>query len=258
MKKTYRIFAMILALILAVSALSAPVTTVCAADDNIASDKAVTVKAFDTAELATHTARQFTEGTPIGIRMGFGAPFNKFTLCMPTWGDKTVCLTLSLYKWDTDLDTSRAASPVATRKIENHPDNGHAMLSFDEQPAGEYLICIDEFSGGRLGAWQMSDAVSHAYTYESGVEKAASWEISVSFTKTPVEPFLPLESIKDAIDGKHTPPAEWEMPADHPVNTHKVMPDTWVFTDGLGRESLTYEDVGGIREDKTVAMFYWT
>ncbi len=226
--------------------------------DNIASDKAVTVKAFDTAELASHTARQFTEGTPVGIRMGFGAPFHKLTLCMPTWGDKTVCLTLSLYKWDTDFDTTRTAPPVASRRIENHPDNGHAALSFDEQPAGEYLICVDEFSGGRLGAWQMSAAVSNAYTYESGVEKAASWEISVSFTKTPVEPFRKIESAKDAIDGKHTAPAEWEMPADHLVNTHKVMPDTWVFTDGLGRESVTYEDVGGVKEDRTVAMFYWT
>ena len=257
MKNICRALAVILALIMAVSAFSALLTTV-HAEDNIASDKAVTVKAFDTAELATHSARQFTEGTPIGIRMGFGAPFNKFTLCMPTWGDKSVNLTLSLYKWDTDFDTTRSKAPVATKKIEKHPDNGHAMLSFDEQPAGEYLICIDEFSGGRLGAWQMSAAVSNAYTYESGVEKPASWEISVSFTKTPVEPFLKIESAKDAIDGKHTAPAEWEMPADHLVNTHKVMPDTWVFTDGLGRESLTYEDVGGIKEDKTVAMFYWT
>ena len=258
MKKSCRFLAVILALVITVSTIAVLMTAVHADDSNIASDKAVTVKAFDTAELATHTARQFTEGTPIGIRLGLGAPFNQFTLCMPIWGDKTVCLTLALYKWDTNFDTTREKAPVATKKIENHPDNGHAMLSFDEQPAGEYLICIDEFSGGRLGAWQMSDAVSHAYTYESGVEKAASWEISVSFTKTPVEPFLPLESTKDAIDGKHTPPAEWEMPADHLVNTHKVMPDTWVFTDGLGRESLTYEDVGGIREDKTVAMFYWT
>ncbi len=250
-----------LALLLAVLMLSSSVAilfTVNAADDNIASDQPVTIKAFDTAELATHSARQFTEGTPIGIRMGFGAPFNKFTLCMPTWGDKTVNLTLSLYKWDTDFDTTRTKAPVATKKIEKHSDNGHAMLSFDEQPAGEYLICIDEFSGGRLGAWQMSSAVSNAYTYESGVEKPASWEISVSFTKTPVEPFLKIESAKDAIDGKHTPPAEWEMPADHLINTHKVMPDTWVFTDGLGRESLTFEDVGGVKEDKTVAMFYWT
>ena len=259
MKKIHRRIAIALALLMTLSVMAALMTVMSAADDsNIASDKATTVKAFDTAELSTHTARQLTAGTPIGIRMSMGAPFNKFTLCMPTWGDKTVCLTLSLYKWDTDFDTTRTVAPVATARIENHPDNGHAALSFDEQPAGEYLICIDEFSGGRLGVWQMSDAVSHAYTYESGVEKSASWEISVYFTKTPVEAFLPMESVKDAIDGKHTAPAEWEMPEDHLVNTHNVMPDTWVFTDGLGRESLTYEDVGGAKEDKTVAMFYWT
>ena len=256
-KKRYSLVSALLAAVLLLSSVFA-VCMASAADDNIASDKAVTLKAFDTAELASHTARQFTEGTPIGIRLGFGAPFKKFTLCMPTWGDKGVCLTLSLYKWDTDFDTSRSATPVATRKVENHPDNGHAYLEFDEQPAGEYLICIDEFSGGRLGAWQMSSAVSNAYTYESGIEKAASWEISVSFTKTPVEAFPKIESAKDAIDGKHTAPEEWVMPDDHLVNTHKVMPDTWVFTDALGRESLTYEDVGGIKDDKTVAMFYWT
>lgn len=42
------------------------------------------------------------------------------------------------------------------------------------------------------------------------------------------------------------------------INTHEVMPDTWVFTDGLGRESLTNADVGDPREDKTVSMFFWT
>ena len=71
MKKSYRFLSAILALIMAVSALTALVTAV-NAEENIASDKPVTIKAFDTAELATHSARQFTEGTPIGIRMGFG------------------------------------------------------------------------------------------------------------------------------------------------------------------------------------------
>ncbi|MBR7137257.1 MAG: hypothetical protein IKC99_04290 [Clostridia bacterium] len=53
------------------------------------------------------------------------------------------------------------------------------------------------------------------------------------------------------------PPA-YEIPADSLLNTHKVMPDTWVFTDGLGRTSLTNADVGDPKDDKTLAMFYWT
>ena len=89
MKSSYRLLAAILALVMAVSVLAALMTVMSMADDsNIASDKPVTVKAFDTAEMASHTPRQFTEGTPVGIRLGLGAPFNKFTLCMPTWGTR--------------------------------------------------------------------------------------------------------------------------------------------------------------------------
>ena len=36
------------------------------------------------------------------------------------------------------------------------------------------------------------------------------------------------------------------------------MPDTWVFTDGLGRVSLTNAEVGDPRTDRTLALFYWT
>ena len=53
-------------------------------------------------------------------------------------------------------------------------------------------------------------------------------------------------------------PEEYVIPEDSLIYTHPVMPDTWVFTDGLGRTSLTNAEVGDPREDKTVAMFYWT
>ena len=54
------------------------------------------------------------------------------------------------------------------------------------------------------------------------------------------------------------PPAEYVIPEDSLIYTHPVMPDTWVFTDGLGRTSLTNAEVGDPRDGKTVAMFYWT
>ncbi len=259
MKRYLRPTAVLLAMLMLLSALfSFIVLSVTATDDNIASDSPAVRAAFDPSVLASHTPRAFTEGSPIGMRLHFGAPFTKFTVCMPTWSDKNTSLTLSIYKWNVDFDTTRKASPLATRKIENHPDNGHAELAFDELPAGEYLICVDEFSGGRLGAWQMESAVGKGYVYEGVTEKAADWEINVTFSKTPIEAFLPVESVMNTLYGDHTPPAESTLPEDALVNTHKVMPDTWVFTDGLGRESYTYEDVGGPKEDKTVAMFYWT
>ncbi len=38
---------------------------------------------------------------------------------------------------------------------------------------------------------------------------------------------------------------------------NEAKPDTWVFTDDLGRVSVTNKDVGDPRDDKTVAIFYW-
>lgn len=50
---------------------------------------------------------------------------------------------------------------------------------------------------------------------------------------------------------------EYNIPSDSLIYSNEVMPDTWVFTDGLGRQALTNKDVGDLKEDKTVGMFYW-
>lgn len=38
----------------------------------------------------------------------------------------------------------------------------------------------------------------------------------------------------------------------------KILPSTWAAVDGLGRTLSSNKDVGNSRNDKTVAMFYWT
>ncbi len=258
MNSIKRLLAPILTVCILLPLLMGTSTTYASAASNIASDRPAVCKAFDEAALASHTPRAFSEGSPIGMRLSFGAPFTKFTVCMPTWSDTTTTMTMSLYRWDTDFETTRRSAPLASKYFEQLSDNAHNGLSFEELPAGEYLICIDEFSGGRLGVWQMEPTVGNGYVYEGTSEKAMDWEINVSFSKTPVEAFLPMESVMDTLYGDHTAPAEPTLPADALLNTHKVMPDTWVFTDGLGRESLTYDEVGGPRDGKTVAMFYWT
>ena len=230
-------------------------------EDNIVSDSPVTIKAYDTSPevVNAHTPLQISPGSVVGIRLSLGAPFNKLTMCMPTWSDTDSDATLALYKWNTDFDTTMSAEPVAYKIFENFRDNSHNALTLDEElPAGEYFFCIKDVGGSRVGVWTLKSHVSKGFIYNDGVETTGDWEVSVSFTKTPAEPFFEMTSVADTIDGKHTPPDEYVIPEDSLLNTHKVMPDTWVFTDGLGRESLTYEDVGGIKEDKTAAMFYWT
>ena len=48
------------------------------------------------------------------------------------------------------------------------------------------------------------------------------------------------------------------LPEESLYHKNGVMPDTWVFTDGLGRVALTNKEVGDPKEEKTLAMFFWT
>lgn len=191
------------------------------------------------------------------IHLNLGAPFDGMAVVMPTWASKDASASLALYRWDNDYSTTLASEPIARKVFDPLTDNAKNALTFPEQPAGEYLFRVADIRG-TVGVMQNEMKVSNSHCYESGKETTADWWLDVSFTKTPVTPFLPTAGMLDAIDGKHKAPAPYEYPEDSLVLTHRVMPDTWVFTDGLGRTSLTYEDVGGPREDKNVAMFYWT
>jgi len=53
-------------------------------------------------------------------------------------------------------------------------------------------------------------------------------------------------------------PAVNNYPADHPIFTRDVLPDTWDACDGLGRILPGHEQTGGVRKDKYVGIFYWT
>ena len=90
-----------------------------------------------------------------------------------------------------------------------------------------------------------------------GTEQISDLRLTVCFESTPKTPFLACHGAVDDIDGTHKPPAEYVIPEDSLIYTHPVAPDTWVFTDGLGRVSLTNDQVGDVREDKILAMFYW-
>ncbi len=252
MNSTKRPLALLLALIMLASTLiSAIFVLPVAADDNIASDEPIVVDGHN----AASTPQNFTED--YAIRLNLGAPFDAISVVMPTWTTTDSEASLALYKWSVNYDTTIKSEPIAYKLFAPLVDNAENKLTFDEQPAGEYLFRIADVKG-TVGVFTSPMTVTNSYCYSGGKESQADWWMYVSFTKTPIKPFLPVNSILDDVDGRHRPPDEYVPPEDSLLNTHKVMPDTWVFTDGLGRESLTYEDVGGPKDDKTVAMFYWT
>ena len=184
--------------------------------------------------------------------------FTAFSFAMPTWTTKDSACTLALFKWTGNADESVAGTPIATKRFDPLSDNATNKLTFDPQPAGEYLFAVIE-PRGQVGVWTNENPTNTlGFLYVDGNEKNALPELKITFTEDLAEPFGKCESVADAIDGKHTPPEEYVIPEDSLIYTHEVMPDTWVFTDGLGRVSLTNAEVGDLREDKTIAMFFWT
>ena len=191
----------------------------------------------------------------LAYRAKVNGEFSGFAYSMPTWATTNSACTLALFQWDGNLTSSLAAQPIASKRFENLVDNATNRLDFPPQPAGEYLFAIIEPSGS-VGVWGNQNCTnSQGLTYIGKAESNTQPALTITFTKAPDEPFGKCESL---YDGNHTSPDEYVIPQDSPLYTHKVMPDTWVFTDGLGRTSLTNADVGDPREGKEVAMFYWT
>ncbi len=196
----------------------------------------------------------------LGQRISIAADFYGAAFVMATWGNVGVDVTVALYKWNTDVAQTLRSAPLLCERYENARDNG-TLGVYSDKPlqAGEYLLLASDATGIIASYFSSSNAVSKGYTYIGEDEYISDLHVKVAFAnKAPEVPFLKCEGlVVDKIDGSHTPPAEYVIPADSTVYTHEVMPDTWVFTDGLGRKSLTNADVGDPREDKTVAMFYW-
>ena len=200
---------------------------------------------------------QFITGDT-AYRVKINSPFTGFGFSMPTWATSDGSCRLSMYVWKGTYRDTINAEPVATKKFEGMKDNATNWVTFDQQPAGEYLFRITE-PAGTIGMWiYVNPENPYGFLYKGGAEQLGDPQLSIRFPGAVSDPFGRCEPSVDPIDGNHTPPAESTPAEDSLLLTHEVMPDTWVFTDGLGRVSLTNAEVGDPKEDKTVAMFFWT
>ena len=77
----------------------------------------------------------------------------------PSWSDNVGSMTVSLYTFDTDYDTSVSNDPIATNEFVDFQDNGFLGFEFAENDplkAGEYVLeATDAYddSGSGVGVW---------------------------------------------------------------------------------------------------------
>ena len=198
----------------------------------------------------------------LGMRLNVNAPFTGVDFNLATYMATDMEADISVYAWkDTYLDTV-AAEPLATKRI-LLIDNSMQGITFKKLPAGDYLFLVHNASKPPAIYVYSETTGFEGYVYKDGfpVTGAIAYpDMQIIFAEEAAnnDYFSQCSEPKDTIDGTHTPPPEYVIPEDSLIYTHPVQPDTWVFTDGLGRVSLTYEDVGAPRDNKTLAMFYWT
>ncbi len=199
----------------------------------------------------------------VGMRLNLAAPFSGVDFKMATYMHTDYMVTISVYEWKGSYDKTVAETPKASEEIVM-VDNAFQGITFDKLPAGDYLIIAHNPYGGpaMYHFSNVSDFLGTVYLdgYPSDPSMTVYPECRITFAEDRGnEPyFLPCEDAEDAVTGDHVAPPAYVIPENSLIYTHPVKPDTWVFTDGLGRVSLTNKEVGDPRADKTLAMFYWS
>ncbi len=197
-----------------------------------------------------------------GMRLSVAAPFSGVEFELATYTAKDLEVDMSVYAWKGTYAATVEAEPLVSKRV-LLIDNAMQGITFSKLPAGDYLFLVH--NPNKAPAAYVYSEVSgfKGYVYKDGFPATGNVlypNMQVIFTEEPADGqfFLQCSEPEDTIDGNYTPPEEYVIPEDSLIYTHPVQPDTWVFTDGLGRTSLTYADVGAPRADKTLAMFYWT
>lgn len=196
----------------------------------------------------------------MGLRLNVASSFIGVQFNMATYMATDIEIDMSVYAWKGSYDKTIAETPVASGHL-TLVDNAMQGVTFDEVPAGDYLFLAHNYT--KTPAMYVYDSVKgfKGYIYNDGLPMSHNTKypiMQVVFNKEKDDYFLDCSAPNDGITGDHTAPEEYVIPEDSLIYTHEVMPDTWVFTDGLGRVSLTNADVGDLRDNKTLAIFYWT
>ena len=202
----------------------------------------------------------FNMNGPFGMRLNVASSFVGVQFKMATYMATDMEVDMSVYAWKGTYEKTVAEDPVATGRVKM-VDNAMQGITFDEVPAGDYLFLAHNYN--KAPAMYVYNTVANfkGYVYRDGfpVETAVQYPVmQMIFNEDKDEYFMECEKPQDTISGDHVAPPAYVIPEDSLIYTHPVMPDTWVFTDGLGRVSLTNQDVGDLKDDKTLAMFYWT
>jgi len=123
-------------------------------------------------------------------------------LC-PTWGTTNGGLTLSLYQWNTDYNTTILKGYIATKTFIGFADNSFLTISNNNLlPAGNYLWVLSQ-PQNTVGVWKYSGNESGTQSYLNGIPITGSYAASL-FPNSGIGSFWDQIAYRRSTDGGKT------------------------------------------------------
>jgi len=111
--------------------------------------------------------------------------FTFIQTCCPTYGDAIGNMTLSIYNWNVNYETTISGKVLKSHEFVNFKDNEWLQLTFDAAlPAGEYLWVLSNPSDV-VGIWSTMEGPANLKCYKSGELVDTFHDLKIQYTKTP-------------------------------------------------------------------------
>ena len=181
------------------------------------------------------------EESSAAFQLSITAPALRIEICCPTWSRPAGgFLTMSLFKFDKNYETSVAGNTIASKRHEEFDDNAWIGLDFSpDKPLepGEYIVLLDEVEvGQQTGLWFLSPSENQIFYSDGKIDESGSIRSRITFLGKP-----------DTYYGKLTKPQEEEIPDPVDSSDEPYMDYTMIFNDPDWEDifqnpgSLTYE-----------------
>ena len=130
-------------------------------DDGLPDMTDVYVDVWDTDDLSQtdmNIAFTYKKGVGIAVTVPEGGFLYEASVLAPSYSDNLGSLTIKVFAWNTDYETTVAAEPVYTQQFVDFADNSDLVCEFEENqiPGGRYLILVCDgvdASGTGVGVW---------------------------------------------------------------------------------------------------------
>jgi hypothetical protein len=125
-----------------------------------------------------------TLGIPNYAALKFTASssFYGVTAQCPSWSDSTGNITFTLYKWNTDYNTTISGVPLKSTTFINYYDNSNLPLEFSTPlPAGDYLWLLSQGTQ-TVGVWKATNGSANAQSYYQNVPVTGYYQTYIAYS----------------------------------------------------------------------------